>query len=163
MSHHLPALNQKDIDRFWSRVKIGEPDECWPWLGTPSGNGYGRIGFGKKMFTAHCVAYELLVGQIPEGLTLDHTCRNRICCNPKHLEPVTEKVNILRGTSPSAENARKTHCPRGHPYNESNTYVHKDGRRDCIICVRENVRKWRAEHREHYNEQAREYKKRGVT
>ena len=78
---------------------------------------------GRKMIQAHRVAYELVKGKIPAGLELDHLCRNRICCNPAHLEAVTGRENSLRGVSPWAKNACATHCPRGHPYDAENTYV----------------------------------------
>lgn len=82
-------------ERFWARVgKSGGESACWLWAGCTR-RGYGRVWRGGKMVLAHRVAYELLVGPIPEGLTLDHLCRNRACCNPNDLEPVTDRVNIL--------------------------------------------------------------------
>ena len=81
------------------------------------------------------VSYELHVGPIPKGLTVDHTCRNRRCVNPNHMEIVTQKENNARGNSPSAINARKTHCKRGHPFSGDNLYV-DPGRqsRHCRAC-----------------------------
>lgn len=83
---------------------------------------------------AYRVAYELLVGAIPDGFQLDHLCRNRACVNPAHLEPVTQAVNKARG-----ERAMKTHCPKGHPYSGSNLIREKTGRK-CRICHAANQR-----------------------
>lgn len=83
---------------------------------------------------AHRVFYEHHVGPIPLGLTIDHLCKVTRCVNPDHLEPVTQRVNTLRGDGPSAVNARKTHCPHGHEYTPDNTYVRKAGGRICKTC-----------------------------
>lgn len=112
------------------------PGECW--LSTYSrGKGYARIGVGTRVFYVHRAAYEIAVGSIPESLTLDHLCRIRSCWRPAHLEPVTLAENIRRGMSPTAINARKTHCPRGHAFTPENTYItRKRGNRACRICTR---------------------------
>ena len=88
----------------------------------------------------HRAIYEKFVGPIPDGLTIDHLCRNRLCVNPAHLEPVTLAANVLRGESLPAKNARKTHCPKGHPYDETNTHITKQGWRICKACNRERQR-----------------------
>lgn len=85
-------------ERFWPKVERVE-DGCWLWTASLTGDGYGRISLGGKfgpMGLAHRVAYELLVGPIPEGLELDHLCRVRRCVNPEHLEPVTHAENVRR-------------------------------------------------------------------
>lgn len=117
--------------RYWVRG-----DGCWEWLSnkTKAKGGYGRISRGGKMVLAHRFMYERAKGPIPDGLTLDHLCRNRLCVNPGHLEPVTLRENALRGVGPTAINARKTHCIRGHRLNEKNTYT-KTGGRSCRACV----------------------------
>lgn len=129
---------EREVERFWSKVERGRKRECWPWIGGSTRDGYGQFHpfrlRGKVQ--AHRYAYELLVGPVPSDLTLDHLCRNRACCNPAHLEPVTHRVNILRGTGASARNLRKTHCAQGHEYTEENTYIRYDGRRECRVCQR---------------------------
>ena len=86
--------------RFWSRVV--KSDDCWEWAGAHDNHGYSKTSFEYRDMAAHRVAYELVVGPIPEGLTIDHLCRNRGCVNPAHLEPVTQRENTLRGVSPAA-------------------------------------------------------------
>lgn len=121
-----------------------DPDDCWVWQGTILKRGYGRImRFGKQLH-AHRMVWELLVGPLPKDLVLDHLCRNRACVNPDHLEPVPNEVNVMRGEGVCARNARKTHCPQGHAYDETNTYVHKNGRgRSCRACARTRTRERR--------------------
>lgn len=96
---------------------------------------YGRLP-GKKMIMAHRHAYEQVFGPIPNGLVIDHLCRNGLCVNPEHLEAVTDKVNILRGMGIPAVNSRKTHCKNGHELIPENCWNRK-GRRACKICDKE--------------------------
>lgn len=129
--------------RFWAKVDQDGPllspylGRCWLWMGwTPGGvRGYGSIERDGKRPQAHRVAYELVAGVIPEGLTLDHLCRTPPCVNPAHLEPVTQRENTMRGRTIPAANARKTHCPHGHPYSPENTYRTPDGSRKCRVCL----------------------------
>ena len=126
-------------DNIARRIRL--TDTCWVWLGAVNTWGYGHLSSRHTRNTlARRVVYEALVGPIPEGLQLDHLCRNKLCVNPAHLEPVTRKENILRGTAPSAKHARKTLCPKGHPYRER-----RDSRnqRICLICKRENWHRWK--------------------
>lgn len=135
------------MDRFWAKVDRRGDDECWPWLASTM-EGYGY--FDERPFgtgRAHRIAYMLLVGPIPAGLSLDHLCRNRGCVNPAHLEPVTWQVNLLRGRTIPAVNAAKTHCPAGHPYDEANTYWWRN-QRTCRTCGTANARRYRAQRRE---------------
>lgn len=112
---------------------------CWLWTGPVTPKGYGRQGSR----LAHRVVYERLVGPIPKGLTLDHLCRQPGCVRPSHLEPVTMRVNLLRGDTVTAANAAVTECPQGHAYDATNTYVTKQGVRQCRPChaARERVRR----------------------
>ena len=129
------------VKQFWPRVRI-EPSGCWVWTGSCLKNGYGQFNVGGHHLVVHRWAYERFVGPIPEGLTLDHLCRNRACVNLDHLEPVTRGENVLRGTGFAARNARKTHCPQGHEYTPANTIVCRDGYRKCRICANAAVRAW---------------------
>lgn len=129
----LPERPQIE-DRLWSKIaRVGE-DECWEWTASRTGDGYGNIRVNGRSLRAHRLVYELEIGRIPPGLELDHLCRNRACCNPAHLEVVSHQENVLRGASMTAVNARKTHCPQGHPYDEANTWISSVGHRQCRAC-----------------------------
>jgi HNH endonuclease len=119
-------------DRFWSLVLVVE--NCWEWLGSDNGRGYGKFVVGRKHALAHRWAYEHFKGPIPAGLTIDHLCRNRRCVNPDHMEVVTMRTNLMRGDAPSAINARKTHCRHGHELAPENVYLSSNGRA-CRACV----------------------------
>jgi len=136
-----PGAGSSPEERFWARVDKNGPvpecrsdlGPCWLWQGWRASNGYGRLGYSGRRVAAHRLSYELAVGSIPEGLQLDHLCRNPPCCNPAHLEPVTGRVNLLRGETFQAANAAKIRCPAGHLYDEANTYLYNGGRR-CKAC-----------------------------
>lgn len=128
-------------DRFMAKVSPEPMSGCWLWLGVIDASGYGRFGIGShadgsnRMAQAHRVAYELFRGAIPDGMELDHLCRLECCVNPAHLEPVTHRVNCLRGTGQGAINATKTHCLRGHEFTPENTIINQ-GKRYCRECNR---------------------------
>lgn len=132
-----------------SRIVFAEATACWEWTGSTT-QGYGAIAWGEdgRSRRVHRVVYELLVGPVPPPLMLDHLCRNRRCVNPAHLEPVTNRENVLRGIGPTAVNAAKTHCSVGHEFTEVNTYYNPrdPGWRRCRACRRAERRAayWRA-------------------
>ncbi|MFC3504805.1 HNH endonuclease [Micromonospora krabiensis] len=120
--------------RFFSHVEEGE-NGCWLWTAGRYPAGYGKFSVDGSTELPHRWAYEFFIAEIPAGLSLDHLCRTPPCVNPWHLEPVTDRVNVVvRGTGPSARNARKTHCPQGHAYDTGNTYVSPRGDRGCRAC-----------------------------
>jgi hypothetical protein len=116
---------------FW--YYVNKTSTCWLWTGATQ-QGYGVHTSGGRAHKAHRVSYEEIVGPIPEGLTIDHLCRVRNCVNPDHLEPVSQKVNTLRGITIPALNAAKTSCVNGHAFDEGNTYIRPDGARGCRRC-----------------------------
>ena len=130
-------LDKVNFSTFAARV-VRSSSGCWEWQGTLR-NGYGLISENgpakskRKQLKAHRYAYEAFRMPIPEGLTIDHLCRNRCCVNPFHLEPVTRGENLRRGPF---FGANKTHCPRGHEYNEHNTYIDSKNGRRCRECAR---------------------------
>jgi len=134
-------------DRFWAKVDRCGPNGCWLWTAARYVNGYGQFPSGSRpnrTLVAHRVAFELLVGPIPDGLTLDHFRLNpgarqapcsRLCVNPAHLEPVTRGENVLRGNASSARCARRSSCAHGHVYDSENTRIVR-GARQCKTCQR---------------------------
>lgn len=128
--------------RWWANIEV--VGRCWIWQGRPNGNSYGVLRVKGKTTAAHRFGYELLVGTIPDNLELDHLCRNRLCVRPEHLEPVTTRVNILRGMGRGAIEARMTDCKYGHPLSGENLYIRpSDGKRRCRQCNREKCKLWR--------------------
>src|SRR5688572_6777121 len=96
--HPEGTTRRPAAERFWAKVQRGDQESCWPWLGAKNPDGYGQFVWrGRKSTLVHRIAYEELRGPIPEGLTLDHLCRNRGCANPWHCETVTHRENVLRG------------------------------------------------------------------
>ena len=128
--------------RFWANVVMVE--NCWEWAGVRNQDGYGRMRVHGRYVTAHRLAYEIRKGPSPDGLTLDHLCRNRGCVNPDHLDAVSHKEICLRGTSFSAINAAKTHCPQGHELSGGNLYVHPRGERICRTCRKASRERYEA-------------------
>lgn len=144
------SLTEVEVARFWAKVQKG--DGCWKWTGAKNAYGYGLVclrAAGKQVrLGAHRVAWQIVRGPIPNGLTCDHLCRNRDCVNPDHLEPVTNRENVLRGIGHTAVNARKTHCVQGHELSGDNLYIHL-GKRYCKKCRHTKVRAWRKRKRDY--------------
>jgi hypothetical protein len=115
----------------------GYETPCWVWQRFINPAGYGMKRVGPATRLAHRVYYVARFGAVPEGLELDHLCRVRACVNPDHLEPVTKRVNILRGEGTGAKYARRTHCAQGHPLSGDNLYIRPiNGARVCLACKR---------------------------
>lgn len=132
------------IDRFWANIVQGAtPNDCWGWTGSMTDQGYARIKTkcpdGKwRYLLAHRFSWELANAlSVPAHLDTDHRCRNRVCTNPRHVEPATGRTNVLRGAGPTAVNSRKTHCLRNHPLSGANLSIRATGARRCLTCHRE--------------------------
>lgn len=122
----------RSVATFWSRVERREEGECWPWRGSITRHGYGQFAPRKGVnLRAHRVAYELSVGPIPDGLTLDHLCGVKHCVNPAHLEPVTALENVQRY---AAARRAATHCRHGHSMADAYTVRTRPGHRRCRTC-----------------------------
>jgi len=134
------ATPEEILNRFLERVHFTDYG-CWEWTGAMASNGYGTFhvpGTKSNVTRSHEFSYHLFVGPVPDGLELDHLCHNPKCINPDHLEPVTHQENMTRGLlfNSNRGNCLKTHCIHGHPFDELNTYVGKDGHRHCKTCVK---------------------------
>jgi hypothetical protein len=125
-------------DRFYAKTRRDEATGCLNWTAATWGpqRRYGRISWNGGSALAHRVAWIVERGPIPDGYEIDHLCKNTLCVEVSHLEPVPPHVNRGRAASPSSLNAVKTECPLGHPYNAENTYYDRDGGRDCRACRR---------------------------
>lgn len=138
----VAALAAEDLARFWGNVDTS--GECWSWTAGQSSNGYGiycmPTRLGGRGVRAHRVSYEMHVGPIPDGLVIDHLCRNRTCVNPDHIEPVTQAENIRRGVA-YLVSQRGGVCGNGHPITPENTYFRPD--RVSGVCRPCKAEQWR--------------------
>lgn len=147
-----------EFDRFSEKYSIDPDSGCWNWTGSkvgrtaksPADRGMFYLGPGheKTRMLAYRWSYEHFVGPIPDGLQIDHLCRNPTCVNPEHLKPVTARENVRRGTSHIAELMDSTHCPRGHALEGDNLYVGVDGGRRCKRCRLDRTREYEERNRE---------------
>ena len=140
-----PAFTPADLpERFRCRIIVDQVSGCWVGQCNIDRDGYARLA-GEGL---HRLVWAELVGPVPPGLVLDHVqalgCRFNACCNPAHLEPVTHRVNVLRGTSFAARNAAKDKCDHGHEFDLFNTYWRPNGNRDCRACIRARVARYQA-------------------
>jgi hypothetical protein len=151
-----PVVRQTDEERFFSFVnKMGpiarnRPDlgRCWVWTGGET-RGYGIFWADGTSHRAHVWSYKRFVGEVPEGLELDHfACDRTNCVNYQHVQPATHYINALRSTSPMAQNSQKLKCKNGHDFDESNTRINAAGARECKKCVRKKQREAKAAKRE---------------
>lgn len=133
----MTILESLDLPRVSSP---GSP--CVDWPGTVNAGGYGQVTYKRRHWVAHRLAYTLYRGPVPEGLDLDHLCRNRRCVNPWHLEAVTRRENLLRGNTLTAINAAKVACQRGHPLSGENLVLIASGRA-CRTCINMGQAAWR--------------------
>lgn len=136
----MPRQRTPLIERILSRIEVEPETGCWLWPGATVRGGYGQIASERRGYQVivHRALYELLVGPIPDGLNLDHVkergCRHTNCCNPDHLEPVSQRENLMRGDTVTARHAAATHCPQGHAYDAENTRFERRGGRACRAC-----------------------------
>lgn len=145
------TVDRPITERFWEKVNrtgpvsVYRPDlgQCWLWTKRLDKDGYGQFRIGSRtdgssrQVGAHRLSYEWEYGFVPVGLELDHLCRVRACVRPSHLEAVTSLENIQRGNAGIHERL-KTCCPRGHPYDDQNTYWRPNGNRECRTCTRKS-------------------------
>jgi len=136
------SFTDEELGRFWNKVE--KTPICWFWTGATRNRGYGDAWANGKHYAAHRLAYEAVVGPIPKGLTVDHKCGVTSCVNPSHLQVMTMLDNCLLGSK-----AQNTHCPKGHPFSEENTFWIKTSR-SCRICKRARDVKYRLENPEEY-------------
>ena len=164
--------DERVLARVWRKILPPDgPDECWLWAGGRNDAGYGIVTVDKQTMRAHRYVYAALVGEIPNGLVLDHTCHtndptcydsdactHRLCVRPDHLEPVTSRENARRVRH---YNRSKTNCSKGHPYDAENTRWYR-GMRYCIACRKladqDISRRYQERHREEINARARAYR-----
>lgn len=142
--HVAPTRGLEPHERVLAKV-VKADNGCWLWTGGQA-RGYGLISVNGRTGRVHRVLYEHYHGSVA-GLDLDHLCRNTLCVNPEHLEPVSHRENVLRGESFSAANAAKTHCVHGHPFDAENTRYRANGQRDCRACARARKARAAAERR----------------
>lgn len=138
-------------ERFVSKINFAADNGCWEWTGATNASGYGICGKlidgQHRNLYAHRLGMHIAKRPVPEGMTVDHLCRNTSCVNPEHLDIVTAAENIFRSDSIPAKNKRKTHCVRGHEFTPENTYKYYT-RRMCRTCRRVAKLAWMEDHQD---------------
>ena len=128
---------QDPVDRFMAKIEVDPTTDCWNWTGNLGWQGYGQFWSEKqKTVRAHRWSFNRWNDAVPDGMQLDHLCRNRKCANPFHLESVTPRENVLRGDTPASRNAAKAECNEGHPLAGPNLRINSRGDRVCRECSR---------------------------
>jgi hypothetical protein len=149
----MKGVKPKSIaDRFHQKYVVDKSTGCWEWTGATAGKGYPvlllrKVNRRTVLTYGHRFSYELYNHvEIPEDREIDHTCRNQRCVNPKHLQLVTHRENMLLGDTIASRNASRTHCVRGHPYSKENTWINKRGDRCCKRCWKIYRRRYKRRH-----------------
>ena len=162
-SQNLPKLTTLK-ERFFSKVdKQPGEDGCWVWTADLDVGGYGRFWWDADVgvVATHIVCWTLLKGRIPPDAVLDHLCKNRACCRPEHLQPITQRENTMRGAGITAQNARLQSCRKGHPFTPENTYRPPGtNSRQCRECMRAATRRFHASHPGRVVQRMRHYRER---
>ena len=148
INHNHENINKKHpnyrepIQRFFTHIDM-DFGECYLWISNKDKDGYGIFSYNGSNVLAHRYSYEAFVSYIPEGLVIDHVCRNTSCVNPSHLEPVTQRENVLRGYNPASINSKKLYCINGHSLSGKNLYINrKANKRYCRECGRIKSREY---------------------
>lgn len=153
----IPKLTPENIRCFFDKINKNK-NGCWDWTGTTDGRGYPKQYLQRRARFAHRISFLIFNGSIDDTMEIDHTCRNKTCVNPAHLDQVSSRENTVRGISPAATNAKKTHCKYGHELSGENLVRYIKGRRGCRTCwylrakvyYKENAEKCKAKARAKY-------------